>query len=394
MARIGIYGGSFNPPHLGHVLAAKEFCQKLNLDKLLVIPAAEPPHKQLSANSPTSHDRLLMSRLAFGEIPQAEISDMELMRTGPSYTADTLGQLKGEYSDDELFLLMGTDMFFSFEKWYHPEEITKLATVVVAHRSEDNREKLLAHRERLTALFGGEILFVENEFLPYSSTATRAMLAFGFGEDYLPVGVHEYILSNHLYLTGNDLRNLPFEILSEISLSLHKSKRVPHIVGCSETAAELARRFGADPVAAGRAGILHDITKALGAEEQLKLCDKCDILVDNFQRSTPKLLHAKSGAAIAERVFGESPEVCEAIFWHTTGRKNMSVLEKIIYLADYIEPNRDFDGVEELRRLAYEDLDAAMIYGLEMTISYVSSRGGIIDRNSAQALRFFKERMQ
>ena len=120
MARIGIFGGSFNPPHLGHLLALREFQEKLNLDELLVIPAGDPPHKALSANSPDAELRFVLTELACVDIPKCCVSDMELRREGKSYTADTVLALRGRYPADELLLLMGTDMFLSFEKWYSP----------------------------------------------------------------------------------------------------------------------------------------------------------------------------------------------------------------------------------------------------------------------------------
>ena len=116
------------------------------------------------------------------------------------------------------------------------------------------------------------------------------------------------------------------------------------------------------------------------------------MLYSDFEGKNGKLLHAKTGAAVAARVFGESREVCEAIRWHTTGRANMTTLEKIIYLADYMEPNRDFPGVEKLREAAETSLDAAMILGLEMSIAQLRERGRSIDPNSQAALDFFQER--
>ena len=124
---------------------------------------------------------------------------------------------------------------------------------------------------------------------------------------------------------------------------------------------ELAKVHGANVEDAARAGILHDVTKAMSGADQLRLCETYGIIIDDFLRTHTKLLHAPTAAAVAEHVFGENPAVCEAIRWHTSGRANMSTLEKIIYVADYMEPNRDFPGVKELRKLAYSDLDAALL---------------------------------
>ncbi len=392
MARIGIFGGSFHPPHLGHILAAREFQRKLALDTLLLIPAGDPPHKTIG-KIPAEH-RLEMTRLAARDLENVQVLDLELRREGRSYTADTVEALRAQYPDDELFLLMGTDMFYTFGKWYQPERIAREATLAVVHRDWDKEEKLRNQAAELKAQLGAKIEFVENQFLPYSSTSIRAMLAFGCGAHYLAPQVLDYIRENKLYLQGENLKNLPFDRLEEISLSLHKPKRVPHVQGCSETAAALAEHYGADVRDARRAGILHDITKALTAEEQLQLAEDYQIPLSDFERAHPKLLHAKTGAVIAREIFGENEAVCEAITWHTTARADMTLLGKIIYLADYMEPNRTLEGVEELRHLTWTDLDAALERGLEMSLAHVLSTGAAVDPNSHAALCFLKERKQ
>ena len=107
----------------------------------------------------------------------------------------------------------------------------------------------------------------------------------------------------------------------------------------------------------------------------MQLCEKYGIINNHAELEAPKLLHAKTGAALARDLFGVSDAVYEAIRWHTTGKSDMSLFEKILYLADYIEPTRDFDGIDRLRTLAYEDLDAAMALGLEMTIAEIRRSG-------------------
>ena len=392
MARIGIFGGSFNPPHLGHILAVREFQQKLALDLVLMIPASIPPHKQLSSNSPDAQTRLQLTHLAVQDLENVQVLDIELKREGASYTADTLAELRKQYPSDELFLLMGTDMFFSFEKWYCPEKITGIATLAVAHRNVDNPKALHECANRLEEKFSAKICLIENDYLPHSSTSVRALLTFDCGERYLAPQVMQYIRDNRLYYVGEELNNLSFECLSAISLSLHKANRVNHVIGCSETAVELARIYGEDENSARCAGILHDITKALNEEEQLHLCEKYGIILNQLERENPKLLHAKTGATIAREIFGQSDAVCRAIYWHTTGRENMSMLEKIIYLADYIEPNRDFSTVEDLRRLTYENIDEALLMGLRMSIEQLTKRGMEIDPNSLAALHSLEAR--
>ena len=161
-----------------------------------------------------------------------------------------------------------------------------------------------------------------------------------------------------------------------------------YVLGCRDTAAELARVWGANETDAARAGLLHDITKALDGPLQLTLCREYGKVLDEFSENNPKTLHALTGSMVAERIFGENEAVVAAIESHTTGKPAMNTLEKIIYVADYMEPNRDFPGVEELRRLAYTDLDGALKLGLEMTLAMLREQKRQISPASSQALEY------
>ena len=147
------------------------------------------------------------------------------------------------------------------------------------------------------------------------------------------------------------------------------------MLGTEQEAIRLAERWGGDVEKARRAALLHDCTKKLDMTQQKELCAHYGIELDALEQTALKLLHAKTGAAVAADVFGTDDEITSAIRWHTTGRANMTLLEKIIYLADYIEPNRDFPGLTELRRTCYEDLNAGLLMGLEMTITEMEERG-------------------
>ena len=387
MARIGIYGGSFNPVHEGHVLAAKEFIRMLSLDTLLMIPAGIPPHKALAEGSPDAHTRMALLQSAVEEIPAVRADDLELRREGRSYTFDTLAELRGRYPRDTLILLMGTDMFLSFRQWYRWEEILRSAPIAVLHRSADSAAQnaaLAALAEEFRAM-GADVTVLDNSFVDVSSTEVRRMLFFGAGEGLVPEKVLRLIRENGLYGADADRRNLPFSVLRELSLAQHDPKRVPHVLGCCETAVRLAQRWGENCADAARAGILHDVTKALSFTDQLRLCEKYAIMSDNREKTAKEIYHGKTAAAVAGKLFGENENVCRAIEWHTTGRGGMTTLEKILYLADYIEPNRAMPGLERLRALAYSDLDAAMVCGLDMTLSYLREKGKIPDPASTEA---------
>ena len=395
--KIGIYGGTFNPPHLGHMVAAKTAAQVLGLDKLILVPAAVPPHKQLPEGSATPEQRLDMVRLMADNLNMpgvAQVSDIELQREGKSYTCDTLVAMKDLYPEAELWLLMGTDMFLSLHNWYQPEKIMELAGICAFGRTEQDGEELFApQRAFLQEKYNARLTTITLPGLvDISSTQLREVLDKGKGEEYLCQAVYGYILMNGLYGTKTDLKHLDLPELRACSYSMVRAKRIPHIKGTEEEAVRLAKRWGVDEITARRAAILHDCTKYLNLEEQLALCRKYGVELDELEQRAVKLLHSKTGACIAKYIFGEDEQVYQAIFWHTTGKADMSMLEKIIYLADYIEPTRDFDGVEPLRRLAYEDIDKALLMGMDMTIEEMKQRGNPVHRNTQAARDWLQDR--
>ena len=388
MKRIGIYGGTFNPPHLGHIRAAEYALKELSLDQLLLIPTCVSPHKQIPYGSPTPQQRLAMLQVAAGENPAITVSGMELERGGASYTYETLEQLKRQYPDEELVFLMGTDMFLSFESWRNPGRILELASLGVFCRGDKDEKLQIAHMQAHLEQRGGRVYVLENPVTQISSTQLRRLLVFRCAAPFLPDGVEAYIHREKLYGTDKDYRNLPMEQLEQTVVSLLDPNRVRHVLGCRDTAAQMAKVWGVDETDAARAGLLHDITKALDGPLQLTLCSEYDKVLGDFARKNPKTLHALTGSLVAERIFGECQAVVDAIATHTTGAPNMNTLQKIIYVADYMEPNRDFPGVEELRRLAYTDLDGALKLGLEMTIEVLKQQGREISPESAQALAY------
>ena len=392
--KIGIYGGTFNPPHLGHMAAAKAAAAALGLDKLLLIPAAIPPHKALPSDTPAPEHRLAMvEKWADGMGAGAEVSALELEREGKSYTSDTLRAIRQTYPDAELWLLMGTDMFLTLHLWHEPEVILSLAGICAFGRTEQDGEALFApQREHLQKNFDAKITTITLPGLvDISSTRLREQLENGGGGQYLLPSVYGYILMHRLYGTKADLKNLDLNQLRACSYSMMRAKRIPHVMGVEEEAVKLAQRWGADPELARRAGILHDCTKYYELPEQLDICEEYGVRLDALEQKAVKLLHSKTGACIARGVFGQPDAVYDAIFWHTTGKADMTTLEKVLYIADYMEPNRDFDGVERLRHLAYTDLDKAMLLGVEMTIQEMQQRQVPIHTNTLQARDWLRQ---
>ena len=385
MERIGIYGGTFNPPHLGHFRGAQYALEQLRLDRLLMIPAHTAPHKENPQGMPTPQQRLRMVQLGLGAREDIVASDLELNRGGISYTFETVEQVAALYPNARLYLIMGTDMFSSLESWREPERILKHATLAVLCRGEKGEQEQIAEAmPRLTAM-GAKVEVLQNPITPISSTDLRRMLCFRCASDFLPQPVEEFILRNGLYESSKNYRHLPIERLQEVVVSLLKPNRVAHVLGCRETAVELARLYGADETDAARAALLHDITKALDGQLQLTMCRCYGTMLDKFSQKNPKTLHALTGSLVAERIFGENEAVVEAIRCHTTGKADMNLLQKILYVADYVEPNRDFPGVEELRHIT-----KALKLGLENTLNLLRQQQREISPESMEALFFLE----
>ena len=389
--KIGIYGGTFNPIHTGHIHAAKQAQRTLGLDKLLMIPDRIAPHKQIPSGSPTPEQRLEMLRLAVDGEPGIAVSDIELKREGKSFTYLTVEELRQQYPDAELFLLMGTDMFLSFHTWRNPERITANATLAVMYRGEKGEAAKIEARKAEMEAEGIRVVLIKNDTINISSTQLRRLIAFHCASEFLPEGVYDYIRDNGLYDANADWKNLPMEQLEQVVVRLLNPNRVAHVLGCRDTAVELAKRWGADVTDAARAGILHDITKALDGPLQLTLCREYGTILDEFGYKYPKTLHALTGSLVADRIFGEGETVVSAICHHTTGKADMSLLEKIIYVADYMEPCRNFPGVEKLRELAFSDITAALKLGLEMTLEHLKDLGDEVSPASRDALEFLSK---
>lgn len=196
--RVGIFGGSFSPPHLGHVRAARSFLESERLDVLYIIPSYISPGKQRDQYA-LPEDRLAMCRLAFGDLPRTEISDLEISRKGISYTVDTLRALSGE--DVELIVLCGTDTALSLDTWYRPEQLFSLAEFVCIRREqdEDTLRRLAQKNRHYADTFGHTVRLIECATTETSSTSVRKSLLSGEESLFVPSAVAAYIKERGLY---------------------------------------------------------------------------------------------------------------------------------------------------------------------------------------------------
>jgi nicotinate-nucleotide adenylyltransferase len=200
MAQVGILGGTFNPPHIGHLVCAQEARDQLGLDRVLLIPVAVPPHKQIAAD-PGSQARLELCRLTAADEPGMEVSDVEIVRGGPSYTVDTLREIHARAPEDALTFIVGGDMAQSLPTWREPEAVLSLATLAVCEREGIRRQDIT---QRLAPLVGADRLrFFEMPRLDVSSSDIRRRVAAGRPIRHLVEdGVAGYITQHGLYRGG------------------------------------------------------------------------------------------------------------------------------------------------------------------------------------------------
>lgn len=373
MKRIGIFGGSFDPIHYGHLHLAEEARSRAKLDQVVFIPTWVSPFKQDS--SPAScQQRLDMVRMAISSNPGFAVSDMEILREEVSYTVDTLRRCKEMMGKDtRLYFITGTDAFLSIERWYKYEELLQNYSFIIGSRPGYREEDLDHVIQRLRNQFNADIIQIKIPQMDISSSEIRDRIQEGSTVRYLlPDALLYYIARNNLYASSDQNSYKPVEGLDheeidkdidEVIRGRLKSTRLTHTYGVVEEAVRLAERFGGDVKKAKTCALFHDAFREVG-----------------------NLAHGGVAADYMEEEFGiEDTEMLDAVRYHTTGRKGMSKLEKIIFLADAIEPNRNYPCVNELRAMAEQDLDKACLLSLNRTIQYVKSQGQDLDSRTLEA---------
>lgn len=198
--KIGIFGGTFDPPHVGHINMCKAFINTLELDALYVIPANIPPHKTIKSST-TANQRLEMSKMAFSSISdKVVVSDLEIKREGKSYTADTIRYFKDK-GNDEIYFLCGTDMLLTFDTWYKPDYIFENATVVYARRESDKNNDLLipCKIEEYKKAYNARIIQLDIDIVEISSSDIRKEIDISGRSSYLTDEVLSFIVKNNLY---------------------------------------------------------------------------------------------------------------------------------------------------------------------------------------------------
>ena len=369
MSQTVLYGGTFNPIHRGHLDICVRARQAVDARRVLLMPAAQPPHKSAGWLAP-DQDRLAMCALAAREYDLIQVDDWEIRRGGRSYTVDTLGHLAAVFPEEELWLLIGTDMFLTFTQWHRWEEIGKMASLLVASREEGDRERLLDQQQKL-AEQGVRSRLLQNPPMPMSSTQIREELRRDGTTEKVCPQVLDYIREKELYLHPPE----ELDYLRRYIRSLMTDYRYRHSLGVEKQAVKMARRFGADQRKAALAGILHDICKDMPKGALLQNILESGIINGIDFKASPQLIHSYAGALYLQSHMDiHDLEVIEAVRYHTTARAGMSLLETVVYLADLTSEDREYPDVGEMRRLCDTDLRKAMIHALTHTVKELTRK--------------------
>ncbi len=390
--KIAIMGGTFDPIHYGHLVAAETVRAEINAEKVLFIPTGRPPHKN---NETIAHDehRYLMTVLATASNPYFNVSRIEIDRSGLTYTIDTIKSLKQICPDTEIYFITGADAINEILTWKDPEELLKMCKFVAVTRPEYNKDKLIANIKNYEDKFKVDLTFVEVPALSISSTDIRNRIISEKPIKYLlPDEVEQYIIKFGLYKTA-PMNSPMFTFINQKLHSVLKPKRFAHTQGVASEAVKLAQIWGADFEKAYTAGLLHDCAKNFSNEKTLELCKKYNVELDDVVKEQLDLAHSFLGSAVAENEYLISDiEILNAIKYHTTGRADMSLLEKIIYIADMTEPNRKYyDGLDEIRKASYKDLNKAVYLGLKQTVDFNTGKNRLIHPLSLSALKYYEK---
>ena len=365
--RIVIFGGTFNPIHNGHMKVIKSAVKLLSPDRFILMPAHIPPHKSAKDLVSDVH-RINMCREAVKDIAGVEVSDYEMQLGGKSYTVNTLEHFRTEHPDDELCFLMGSDMLKSFSGWFHADRIMELASLAVFARNPEDAKTIDRDADEIVRKRGGKCVVLDCTPSVVSSTDIRArLMAYSNADGFIPKCVGDYIRKNNLYKFD---RSKYTKYVSYLQKNLSE-KRFRHSVNVANEALRLAVVYDCDRDRAYEAGLLHDTCKEIPYDKQLELVKRSSSFVDEVELAAPKTYHGIAASVYLKEHFGvDDEEILSAIRYHTVAKKGMTLLEKIIYIADLISVERDFDDVDYIRECTYRDINIGMYEALKFSVSY------------------------
>ncbi len=389
--KIGILGGTFNPIHIGHINMAQSALKECALDEVWFMPNGCPPHKTVS-DTVSSISRYRMVEEVVSAFDKFKVIDIELNSTEYNYTHETLEKLSSIYPDNKFYFIMGEDSLRTFESWKKPSLICKYASVIVAIRSDSDEDAALLVA-KYSKKYYGEFILLKSEFIDVSSTELRDKIACNpsVKPEYIDNGAFDYISKHMLY---EDINTSGYTEINDIKKDLEetlKPARYEHTIGVMHTAINLGMRYDVPLILCQYAGLLHDVAKSFDNDGLIEYCKENDLEISDSEYKAPHILHGKVGADIARKKYNITDEsVLNAVINHTTGRPGMSLLEQIVFVADYIEPRRcKANRLNEIRAMAYYNIDIATAMILKDTINYLKDIDAFIDERTIRTYDYY-----
>ncbi|MBQ5327230.1 MAG: nicotinate (nicotinamide) nucleotide adenylyltransferase [Oscillospiraceae bacterium] len=381
-----LFGGSFDPVHNGHENILRTALEYKKFDKIIIMPIGSPGHKP-SCKAPFAVRKHLVE-LAFGDMGvEMEVSDFEGNSRQKSYSYITVDHLKNLYPGSRIYFIIGADSAINMHKWMNWQYLAQNVIFLVFDREEEANPRLLQAVKNIQQ-YSPDTVIIKSKVFPVSSTQIRNLA--GEGQDItglVDVKVQPIIEKYQLY--SNDFYEKNINTARLLIPLMLREKRAQHTYNVAKLAVELARMYGVDTQKAELAALLHDIMKQQPDDIMLHRARQSDIIEKIDSKPMP-VLHGFAAADYARREMGiEDEEILMAIKSHTCGRKNMTDIEKVIYLADMLSEERNFPEKEPLLALARQNLDIAMEQALKDSINWLKERGGEIDRDSCEALEYF-----
>lgn len=379
--RIGIFGGSFDPVHIEHKKLCEGAIESLSLDKLFVVPAYAPPHKKGKRLS-SDFDRLAMCKIAFAGMEKVEVSSYEIDQKGTSYTYLTLTHFKELYPDAELFFLVGTDMLRDFPTWKHPEIILEKATLGVCSRGERGEGWIEQERRIYFERVNTKKDFVVIDYVAEPISSTRARVLLSIDEcptTWVSEEVQKYAKARGLYYMPTCVEALSFE----------KESRKQHSIRVAYFGAENAKKYSLDEREVIFACLVHDCAKNLDKGDEKLRGFVCPEGVPN------QVWHQFAGGHVCKHTLHiEDDAIIGAVTYHTSGKADMSPLEKLVFLADMLEEGRTYKEVHLLRALFEENPDRCLEEALKQTIAFLEGKGEEVYPLTKEAYEYIQKENQ
>lgn len=395
--RLGLFGGTFDPFHMGHRAMVQRACRELALDRLLVMPVGRPPHKDRRISFAAY--RYEMACRGSCDLDQVTVSDQEIRTPGLDYTYHTVLELKELYRPEELFLIAGSDVLLSLDRWYRPEDLLQEVTLAVGVRGGDDSQAVLQEVLAVEKHFGCRVRLLDLPPLELSSSLLRDRLDGGEAvDDLCPPAVVSFLdqFKPYAFKAVFDLLS-PLEwdrllALEEAAWPFSSQARRLHAASVAQYAARLAQVYGQPVLKAAAAGLLHDLAKELPRDRQLQAAASCQAIPGlGGDELTDDLLHGPASALLALELWGEEDrELLESIAWHPTAHPRLSVLGQILYLADKISYDRTFMNLAPIREAAEGGrLALAMKLCLEEVFKALEGEGKQASPISLEAHTYF-----